>query len=155
MIKRQLVLLTIFTIIISNFCIAQKLKYKDLYTSLRAKDYIEVEPLLKDFLSDPKQIDHPNANLQMANVYQEKSITNNSDIDAKVMNIDSAIYYYNKAMALINERDLKKNDKYYEVYYRRDLRTGKMGIKLSDIQLDIENKISDLNENKEEIVSSK
>jgi len=58
--------------------------------------------------------------------------------------------FYDKAFKGITEKELRKNDEYYEAYLRRDLRTGKFVIKLSDVQLDIDNKVHFLKEKKKE-----
>lgn len=151
MIRKQLVLIAFFTFLISNFSLAQKLKYKDIFDLIKVKNYTAVEPLLKSYLSIVKNSDHPNANLNMAIVYHQKSIkeVDDSGVENQIVMIDSAIYYYNKAKLLISKNEIKSNDKYYKEYYRRDLRTGKMGIKLSDIRLDIDNRTSELNELRE------
>ena len=104
---------------------AQKIKYKDLFFVLDTKNYKDGEPLLRKFLSDPKNADQPNANLQFAFLY--------------------------KALELITEKEIKKNDEYYQAYQRRDVRTGKFGIKLADVTFDIQNKIKAI-ENRKAIV---
>jgi len=121
----------------------QKIKYKDLYVLLNAKKYDQAEPFLKRFLSDPKNADHPNANLQMGFTYEERSKKNDilDETDLLKENIDSALIFYNKSYSLITEKEVKKREEYYQAYNRRDLRTGKFGVKLSDVQLDIETRI--------------
>lgn len=155
--RKQLVLFTVLTFILSGYSIAQKIKYKDLFYLLNAKKYDEVEPFLKSFLSNPKEADHPNANFQMGIIFHEKSKVNDVLIDTenRLINIDSATHYYNLAKSLITEKEIKKNDEYYEAYYRRDLRTGKMGIKISDVQLDIETRVSELEASKLKIIDLK
>ena len=123
---------------------AQKIKYKDLYVLLSANDYDQALPFLRRFLiQDP---DHPNANFNMAKYYEyamdQKDMLKEGD--EFVAYGDSCYSYYEKSYALITEKEVKKNDKYYQDYYRRDLRTGKYGVKLTDIQLDVETKMADL-----------
>jgi hypothetical protein len=60
--------------------------------------------------------------------------------------MDSAIFFYDKALKSITEKELKRNDEYYQAYNRRDLRTGEFGVKLSDVQFDVEKKIEGLRE---------
>ena len=136
------------------FCVstqAQKVKYKDLFPLLDAKRYDEAEPFLKTFLV--QESDHPNANLQMGFVLESK--TRKSDIFKDKDNIsvfaDSAIIYFNKFNTLLNEKEIKKRDEYYQEYNRRDLRTGKFGIKEQDIRYDIENRIKVLREYKSQV----
>jgi hypothetical protein len=140
---RLLAILLLFTVFTAE---GQKVKYKDLFVLLNAKKYNEAEPFLRSFLSDPKNADEPNANFQMGKMLQsqaeELDIVNQTDLyNAK---IDTAITYYRKSLELIDEKEVKKRDEYYEDYFRRDLRSGKMGVKLSDVHLDIENIIEDL-----------
>lgn len=125
---------------------AQKIKYKDLYPILAAKNYEEGGPKLKQFLSDPKNQEEPNANLQMAlwleSRFMAYDIVNDS---SKVYEVgDSAVFYFEKAKTLITEKELKKKDEYYQAFFRRDLRTGEFGIKVSDVHLDIEKKVEAL-----------
>ena len=66
MVKR-LVLLFAVTLLLCFDLFAQKIKYKDLFVLLNAKDYNVAEPFLRRFmLQDP---DHPNANFNMALFY--------------------------------------------------------------------------------------
>lgn len=139
-------------VIVAGGCMsasAQKIKYKDLFYLLNAKKYDEAEPFLRIFLSNPKEADHPNANFQLGILLEQKAFTKDllTATDEKVMDMDSSVFYYEKAKVLITEKELKKHDEYYEDYYRRDLRTGKMGIKISDVQLDIDDRIDKLTAN--------
>ncbi len=120
---------------------AQKIKYKDLFVLLNAKRYAEAEPFLKKYLKD--NTDNPNAYLFMGFIYQDKSahLDMLKDTRQLVSQIDSAVLFYDKAYKSITEKELNKNEEYYQVYSRRDLRTGKFGIKLSDVQLDLENRM--------------
>lgn len=129
--------------------IAQKIKYKDLFYLLNAKKYEEAEPFLRSFLSNPKETEHPNANFQLGILLQHNASSKDllKDTDEKLMLMDSSVYYYEKAKLLITEKELKKNSDFYGDYYRRDMRTGKMGIKISDVQLDIDERIGELQVN--------
>ncbi|HWA35871.1 MAG TPA: hypothetical protein VG737_17130, partial [Cyclobacteriaceae bacterium] len=121
--------------------VAQKIKYKDLFVLLNAKRYAEAEPFLKKYLKE--NTDNPNAYLFMGFIYQDKSshLDVLKDTRQLVSQIDSAVLFYDKAYKSITEKELNKNEEYYQVYSRRDLRTGKFGIKLSDVQLDLENRM--------------
>ncbi|MDH5368374.1 MAG: hypothetical protein OEW67_15455, partial [Cyclobacteriaceae bacterium] len=154
MYRKQILLLTIITMILSTNSFGQKVKYKDLFYLLNAKKYNDAEPFLKTFLKNPKNADHPNANFQMAIIYNEKYKIKDilTETEGKLLYLDSAIYYFNLAKSLITEKEIKRNDEYYEDYYRRDLRTGKMGIKISDIQLDIETRVAGLSKDNNHIV---
>ncbi len=133
---------------------AQKIKYKDLYVLLRAKNYKDASGFLVKFLAENPE--HPNANYQMGLMLEHK--LNNLDLlkepGAIVAKADSAILYLNKAYALINEKEVKKHDDdYYELFKRRNLRTGKFEVILSDVQLDIEDRKNILKAKKTGIVS--
>ncbi len=139
--KKIILFLLLGTIVTQLF--AQKIKYKDLFPLLEAKSYEQGEPQLRTFLSNEKNAEEPNANLQFGflldKYFQEGDILENRD---EVFAYgDSAIQYLNKAIELIDEKELRKNDQYYQSFYRRDLRTGEFGIKVSDVHLDIEKRV--------------
>ncbi|WP_143520043.1 hypothetical protein [Reichenbachiella sp. 5M10] len=122
---------------------AQKLKYKNIFELIEAGDYDTAIPMTREFLSDEKNADEANANLQMA-LFYDRQVSNYhliEDSTAILKAADSALYFLMKSKDLIDEKELKKNDDYYQAYYRRDLRTGEFGIKLSDVQLDLDKKI--------------
>lgn len=124
----------------------QKVKYKDLFGLLSTKQYEQAEPFLKRYLKD--NTDNPNAFLFMGIIFQEKA--GKMDVlkqtKLSIANMDSAILFYDKAYATITEKEVKRNDEYYQAYNRRDLRTGEFGVKLSDIQFDLEKKKEGLRE---------
>ena len=131
---------------------AQKVKYKDLYVLLRAKNYADASGFLVKFLAE--EPDHPNANYQMGLMLENKlkELDLLKQTDAIVQRADSAILYLNKAHDLIDDKELKKHDDdYYELFKRRNLRTGKFEVILSDVQLDIEKRIEGLNALKQEV----
>ncbi|MEM7549713.1 MAG: hypothetical protein AAF363_08565 [Bacteroidota bacterium] len=142
--------LVTITILFSSSLYAQKVKYKDLYPLFQANKYTEAEPFLKRYLaSDP---DHANANYQLGLTYSKKAkslniLTESDDIPAYA---DSAIQSLNKSKGLITEKEVKKRNEYYQSFSRRDLRTGKFGINISDVHLDIEDRIDALNGYKKE-----
>jgi hypothetical protein len=123
---------------------AQKIKYKDLYVLLVAKKYSDAEPFLKTYLK--QEPENPNAWLYLGFIYQDKSgridILKQTELLERVL--DSAVTAYDKAFKMIDDKELKKNGEYYEVYNRRDLRTGEFGVKLSDVQYDVEKRLAAL-----------
>jgi len=137
-------------IIVLIFCgstaYGQKVKYKDLFGLLGTKQYESAEPFLKRYLKD--NTDNPNAFLFMGVIFQEKAAKNDvlKQTALAIANMDSAILFYDKAYATITEKEVKRNDEYYQAYSRRDLRTGEFGVKLSDIQFDLEKKKEGLKE---------
>ncbi|MDN4164310.1 hypothetical protein QWY31_02290 [Cytophagales bacterium LB-30] len=130
---------------------AQKIKYKDLFPLLNSKSYEPGEKLLKQFIA--KEPDHANAHLQMGIMYE--TFTDKLDVvkekDQFMIWADSSIMMYKKAATLIDEKELKRNDDLYQAYNRRDLRTGKFEIKLSDVQLDIEKAVAALETRKKNV----
>jgi hypothetical protein len=124
----------------------QKVKYKDIFGLLSTKQYETAEPFLKKYLKDND--DNPNAFLFMGIIFHEKSAKMDilKQTPIVIANIDSAVIFYDKALKSIDEREVRKNDEYYQAYNRRDLRTGEFGVNLSDIQFDVEKKIQALKE---------
>jgi hypothetical protein len=119
----------------------QKVKYKDIYALLSTKQFEQAEPFLKSYLR--QNTDNPNAYLFMGNIFQEKASKNDvlKQTQTAIGNMDSAILFYGKAKLMLDERELRKNKEYYQAYNRRDLRTGEFGVKLSDVQFDIEKRV--------------
>jgi hypothetical protein len=125
---------------------AQKVKYKDIFVWLSTKQYAEAEPFLKRYLKDND--DNPNAFLYMGLIYEQNALKNDvlKECAITLGNMDSALFFLDKGFKTITEKELKRNDEYYENFKRRDLRTGEYGIKLSDIQYFIEKKQQELRE---------
>jgi hypothetical protein len=125
---------------------AQKVKYKDVFALLSTKQYELAEPFLKRYLKEND--DNPNAYLFMGIIFQEKA--GKTDILKQtrlaIAYMDSSILFYDQAYKLIDDREVRRNKEYYQSYNRRDLRTGEFGVKLSDIQFDIEKKKEGLRE---------
>ena len=152
MIKKRAFLLSIvvfFTVV----AYGQKVKYKDLLVLLNAKQYDQAKPFLKKYLAEND--DNASAYLFMGIIYQEEVLKNDvlKQTDMMISNADSAIFFYNKCLPLLTEKEVKKNDENYLMYTRRDLRTGEFGIKLSDIQLDIETRTKSLYERRDRVTA--
>lgn len=141
--KVVIFLITAILVLPSQIFAQKKLKYKDIFPLLEAKNYVEAEPLLRKFLEDKKNLEEGSANLQMAYILhhhaQNASVVADSAYLFSV--IDSAKWYYNNAISLIDEKEVKKSDDYYQEFNRRDLRSGEFMIKVSDIHLTIQDKI--------------
>lgn len=139
-------LLTILITLAPSVSFSQKMKYKDIFPLIKEKNYETAIPQIDGFLRDSKNADHANAHLQKG-LYFEQQIEGYhiiSDSTILLEKCDSAIHFLTKAKSLITDKELRKNDEYYQDFYRRDLRTGEFGIKLSDVHLDIEKKIEAL-----------
>lgn len=119
----------------------QKIKYKDLFVLLSAKQYKEAEPFLKKYLKTND--DNPNAYLYMGLILEDKA--SHADIlketERYTALLDSAVLYYGLATKGMTEKEVSRNDEYYQMYNRRDLRTGKFGVKHSDVMLDLETRM--------------
>ncbi len=133
----------------------KKVKYKDLIILLNAKQYDQAEPFLKRYIKDND--DNPNAYLFMGIIFQEKAATEDvlKQTEMVIQHSDSAIINYDIAYKTIDEREVRKNDEYYQAYNRRDMRTGEFGVTLSDVKLDIEKKIKTLKDRKENVKNLK
>lgn len=143
----KVALIKVFLVFLCVFPVfGQKVKYKDIFGLLSSKQYEAAEPFLKRYLKE--NTDNPNAYLYMGIIHQEHA--NKEDLlksTAKtIAHMDSAIYFFDKAYKGLTEKEVKRNDEYYQIYNRRDLRTGEFGVKLSDIQFDLEKKIEGLRE---------
>lgn len=136
----------IFLISLVTPAFSQKIKYKDIYALLSTKQYEAAEPFLKKYVKE--NTDNPNAYLYMGIVYQEKSAKDDilRQTQRMISLMDSAILFYDKAYKSVTAKEVKQNSEYYQAYNRRDLRTGEFGVKLSDIQFDLEKRMEGLRE---------
>ncbi|CAN5322628.1 hypothetical protein BH09BAC3_BH09BAC3_12300 [soil metagenome] len=138
-IKSLLTAFLLITFFSSGFC--QKIKYKELIVLLNNKQFSDAEPYLKKYLKE--NIDNGSAYIYMAQIYQEKAGKMDllKQTHEKVSFLDSVVYFANKAKPLITEKELSWNEENYQQYSRRDFRTGKYDITLSDVVLSLDNMI--------------
>jgi hypothetical protein len=122
--------------------ISQSIKYDDLYTLLSSGQYKLATPFLKYYLKE--NTNNANAYYYMGRVYEDQLSTSYSQVEIQ-RSLDSAVYYYKRSIGLLTQKEIEKNKQYYKPFRRRDLKTGKEVIKLSDIQSDIELRIRNLN----------
>ncbi len=125
---KKVILTTLVVACLSFHVIGQKLKYKSVFAKLSDKQYEEAYTDLTNFLEANPE--HASANLQMAILAEEH-----------LKDCEKAKPYYEKAKRLIDKKELQRNEKYYESYRRRDFRSGKMTVRLSDITTDIDRRI--------------
>jgi len=139
----------LFSSLVPGF--SQKVKYKELFFLLKAENYTDADHYLRIFLKEEPE--HPNANYYMGRMLQsyltEQDMLNSS---ARVIELaDSSLLYYGKALNLTTEKFIKKRDEYYVDFKRRDIRTGKFTVKISDIQLDIEQRMAAVKKYKSDV----
>lgn len=156
MIKHFFLLSLIIVLTISTSS-GQKLKFKDILPLLEEKSYKHADRKLKEFLADEKNSDHASGNLYMGIIWQDKvghidPIKEPSKFEEANA---TAIQYLKKSASLLNEKEVSKNEEYYPAYNRRDLRTGKYGVKVSDVMQDIEDRIKKLEEAKTDLAEGK
>ncbi len=139
--KIRTLLSLILALLVASAATGQKIKYKDLFVLLSAKQYSEAEPFLKKYLKD--NTDNPNAYLYMGLILEDKAA--HADILKETERysslLDSAVLYFALANKGMTEKEVSRNEDYYQMYNRRDLRTGKFGVKHSDVLLDIESRM--------------
>ena len=124
--KISLVLLLVF--FFSEKSQAQKLKYKNIYELLDSEQYGAALPDLTTFLHEnPK---HGSAMIYMGVVAQvyEKDCA-------------KAKTFFGKALEIIDQKELDKNKNYYGLWNRRNLRTGKYGVLLDDVRVDLDHRL--------------
>ena len=124
----------------------QKVKYKDIYALLSTKQYEQAEPFLKAYLRE--NTDNPNAFLFMGHIHYERGMRADvlRESPRALAHMDSAITFYDQTVKTLDDREVRRNKEYYESYNRRDLRTGEFGVKLSDIQFDLQKRVEGLKE---------
>jgi hypothetical protein len=140
----RITFLCFFIVLLSFQVEAQKVKYKDLYILLKAENYKDADPYLRLYLTQDSEDPHANYSMgkMLLKYLQEGDVLNDSD---RLMELaDSSLLYFNRALNLTTEKFVKKNDdSYYADFRRRDMRSGKFEVKFSDVQLDMEEKISE------------
>ena len=150
-------LIIYFVVAVLSDSLGQKMKYKDLFPLLENGDYAQGGALLRQYLNDPKNAQQPSACLQMAHYYEylSKGVDPLRETNQHLKYLDSTLNFLSRSESLITEKSLKKYDKYFQAYNRRDLRTGKFGVKLDHIHNDIEKRKSRLETRKVAVTTLK
>ena len=131
---------------------AQKIKYKDLFVFLNAGQYKEAEPLLRKYLKDTD--DNPNAFMYMGYIYEEKFYA--ADVLKEPSKValygDSAAYFLELANRNMSDKEIKKNDDFYQKFSRRNPRTGEFGIELSDVTNELGEKTKEIRDRQQKVI---
>ncbi len=153
MMKRYVSLFILLLLATATF--AQKVKYKDLFVLLDSRRFNDAEPFLRKYIKE--NTDNPNAHLFMGFLLQEKCQKSDVLKETQIVTYlaDSAVLYLELAKKGITEKEIKRNDEYYQSYSRRNQRTGEFGIALSDIQIDIDDRIASLKTRKQKVSTLK
>jgi hypothetical protein len=142
----------VISLILAGELNAQKIKYKDLFVFLSGRQYREAEPLLKKYLKEND--DNPNAFMHMGYLYEAKFMA--ADVLKETNNVavygDSAAYYLDLANRNMTEKELKKNDEFYQEYARRNPRTGEFGVSLSDVVNHLTEKSKEIRDRQQKVV---
>ncbi|MFZ9982389.1 MAG: tetratricopeptide repeat protein, partial [Cyclobacteriaceae bacterium] len=142
----------LFCLILAVQSNAQKIKYKDLYVFLSGRQYREAEPLLKKYLKDND--DNPNAFMHMGYIYEAKFMA--ADVLKEPGQValfgDSAAYYLDLANRNMTEKEIKKNDEFYQEHARRNPRTGDFGVSLSDVVNHLTEKSKEIRDRQQKII---
>lgn len=153
MTKMQLI--RVFVLVLLPFIAgAQKIKYKEVFSLLSTKQYELADPFLRKYIQESGSKTEPSAFLFMGIIYQEKAAKDDvlKNTQDALIHIDSALYFFDQAYKTINEKEFRGSSKdYYAMYSKRDLRSGEFGVKLSDVQFDIEKRITSLKERKDKV----
>jgi phage anti-repressor protein len=144
----------IFLLLLPVLASAQKIKYKEVFNLLNTKQYELAEPFLRKYIEENGTKAEPSSYLFMGIIYQEKSTKDDvlRETETAQVRIDSALYFFDQAFKTINEKEFRGSSKdYYSMYSKRDLRSGEFGVKLSDVQFDIEKRTAALRERKDKV----
>jgi hypothetical protein len=97
---------------------AQRLKYKELFPLMPSMNDSEVKHSLKEFLAE--QLDHPNANFMLALAYEKSYRTTDglTNFDYVMANAAQAKLRFLKAKALVDEREVNRNNEYYAPLFK-------------------------------------
>ena len=143
-------LLLIFSVF-SLPALGQKVKYKDLILLLDHGQYSDAESHLRKYLKEND--DNPSAYIFMGITFQEKAAGEDvlKQTEKVMAHSDSAALFFDKASVIVTEKELRRNDEYYQMFSRRDPRTGEFGVKISDVKLQLETRTKAVKERKDQV----
>ncbi len=115
---KQKIAFGIIYLIISITAVAQRVKYKDAYEKIKAKDYAAAYPLLKIVLKNDTSIASANLHIGTFLYNRAKSYDVLKQNDAAKIDCDSALFFLTRSKRQINEKETKRNDEYYSMFTR-------------------------------------
>ena len=100
-----------FAIFISVPLLAQK--YRDIHPSLAKATDEEALSILKSYIIE--DLDHPNANLRLALIYEKRFLSSDpiTEYERAMANAEEAKLRFTKAAAVVDEKEVSKNEGYY------------------------------------------
>ena len=139
----------LFTLVMVSFATygqKKKVAYKDLFIYLINNQFDQAEPLLREYLRENEV--NSNAFMYMGYIFESRFQIADFLRSPKESSslADSAIFYLDLCVKNLTEKELKRNDEYYQSFSRRDFRTGEFGVKLSDINFELNKKIESIRE---------
>lgn len=116
--------------------------YQQIVSLLRVHRYAEAEPLLKNHLkTTPKP--HTTAYQALGDIYYQKAVDNFISDDERtiVVMLDSSVYAYQRALALLTEDSFKAN----QHFYKDAVSDKQREVRFSDVQKELQEKIRKIN----------
>ena len=88
-------------------------RYKDVFPRIAQASDEEALALIKGYLVN--DLDHPNCNLRLALIYENRYKTSNpiTEYERAMANANEAKIRFTKSAAVVNEKEVRKNSGYY------------------------------------------
>ncbi|HNT49847.1 MAG TPA: caspase family protein [Cyclobacteriaceae bacterium] len=131
--------------------------YSEIFKLLKEHRYQEAEAPLKKYLQDSRS-PNPAAFVELGNIYYQKAVENfiSDDDNITVVLLDSAVYAYQKAFSLFNEKNFKGNADLYRSLFKerkRDVKFGQVQNELDDRIKKINRKLNKLHRRNDSIAT--
>lgn len=118
---------------------AQRLKYKELFPLMPTMSDNELKHALKEFLVD--DLDHPNANFQLALLYEKNYRTTDglTNYEYVMANAAQASLRFLKSKQVVDEREVNRNNEYYFPIFKMYDAKGKPNVPFAPVATKIKN----------------